>query len=291
VTRWRVVFLDLEKNFGSTDDISEVAAREWARKLVTPKRGARTVNDVWITAARTVFAWAVRERLTGSNPFRGVKVTQPRKTYHRETQAFTPEEAATILRAAFAVGQTGTTLEGALRWVPWLCAYSGARAGEITQLRGADILEQGGIHAMLLTPGAGTMKTRKPRRVPLHEHVIEQGFLEFVRSRGKGPLFYDLRNDNGVSDPLRPKRPPGVIVRHKVAAWVRRQGATDSELSPNHAWRHTFKQIADRAGISERTSDSITGHSHKTEGAKYGAPTLGDMAAALGKFPRYNLEP
>ncbi len=54
-----------------------------------------------------------------------------------------------------------------------------------------------------------------------------------------------------------------------------------------HAWRHTFKQIADRAGISERMSDYITGHKHGTEGAKYGAPTLEDMAAALVKFPRY----
>jgi hypothetical protein len=68
---------------------------------------------------------------------------------------------------------------------------------------------------------------------------------------------------------------------------VRDLGITDDELSPTHAWRHTFKQVADRAGISERTSDYITGHSHKTEGAKYGAPTLEDMAAALGKFPRY----
>src|SRR5262249_34704147 len=129
VNRWRAVFLDLEKTFGSADDISEEAAREWARKLVTPKRSPRTVNDVWINAARTVFAWAVRERLIGSNPFRGVKVTQPRKTYHRETQAFTPQEAATVLRAAAAVVKANTPIEGAFRWVPWLCAYSGARAG------------------------------------------------------------------------------------------------------------------------------------------------------------------
>jgi len=253
---------------------------------VTPKRCARTVNDVWVTAARTVFAWAVRERLINSNPFLNAKVTQPRKTYHRETQAFTTDEAATILRAAAAVAHAKTPLEGAFRWVPWLCAYSGARAGEITQLRGSDILEEGSIRAMLLTPDAGTIKTRKPRRVPLHEHLIEQGFLRFVRSRGKGPLFYEQRNDSGVPDPLKPKRPPAVIVRHKVAAWVRKQGVTDSELSPNHAWRHTFKQIADRAGINERMSDYITGHSHKTVGGRYGAPTLGDMAAALGKFPR-----
>ena len=287
VNRWRVVFLDLEKCFGSADDISEDDAREWARKLVTPRRGPRTVNDVWITAARTVFAWALRERLINSNPFRSVKVTQPRRIYQRETQAFTLEEAATILRAATAVVRTKTPLEGAFRWVPWLCAYSGARAGEITQLRGSDIREEGGVHAMLLTPDAGTMKTRKPRRVPIHQHVIDQGFLDFVRARGSGPLFYEPAKINSSSDPLKPRRPRTVTVRQKLAAWVRKLGITDKELSPMHAWRHTFKQIADRAGISERTSDYITGHRHRTVGAAYGAPTLEDMAAAMGRFPRY----
>jgi hypothetical protein len=116
-----------------------------------------------------------------------------------------------------------------------------------------------------------------------------QGFLEFVKSRGDGPLFYDPVEENGPSDPLNPRRPPAVVVRQKVAAWVRGLGIADDELSPTHAWRHTFKQIADRAGISERMSDYITGHSHKTEGARYGDPTLEDMAAAMGKFPRYDI--
>jgi hypothetical protein len=63
----------------------------------------------------------------------------------------------------------------------------------------------------------------------------------------------------------------------------------DKELKPNHAWRHTFKQIADTVGISERMSDYITGHAHRTIGAKYGAPTVEHMAAALEKFPRYEI--
>ena len=42
---------------------------------------------------------------------------------------------------------------------------------------------------MKLTPEAGTMKTGKARTVPIHAHVIEQGFIEFVKLRGKGPLF------------------------------------------------------------------------------------------------------
>jgi hypothetical protein len=39
--------------------------------------------------------------------------------------------------------------------------------------------------------------------------------------------------------------------------------------------------------MSERMSDYITGHAHRTIGAKYGAPTVERMAAALQKFPRY----
>ena len=64
---------------------------------------------------------------------------------------------------------------------------------------------------------------------------------------------------------------------------------TDRELSPNHAWRHTFKQLADRHEITERMSDSITGHAPKSVGAGYGAATLEDKAEALKKFPRYTL--
>ena len=173
--------------------------------------------------------------------------------------------------------------------MPWLCAYSGARPGEITQLRGMDIQERDHVKVMVLTPDAGTIKTSKARTVPIHHHLIEQGFLEFVRSRRKGPLFYDPAQQQGSSDPTNPKRPRSVSVRQRLGDWVRKLGVADRELKPNHAWRHTFKQIADRAGISERMSDYITGHAHRTIGAKYGAPTVEHMAAALEKFPRYEI--
>jgi integrase len=289
INRWRVVFLDLEQRFESVNDITEDDAREWAQQLVTAKRKARTVNDVWLTAARTVFAWAQKERLIASNPFKGLRVTEPRRLKKRETDAFMPEEWTAILRAASAIGTPKTNFQGAQRWVPWLCAYSGARPGEITQLRDKDIELRGQVYVIKLTPEAGAIKTGKARTVPIHPHVIEQGFLEFVRSRGKVTLFYNPATDERHSDPLNPKRPRSVSVRQRLAAWVRKLGITDVELKPNHAWRHTFKARADRAGISERMSDYITGHAHRTIGAKYGAPTVEDMAVALEKFPRYEI--
>jgi integrase len=75
----------------------------------------------------------------------------------------------------------------------WLCAYSGARSGEITQLRGVDVTKRGAFHVMKPTPEAGTIKTSEARVVPIHEHLVAQGFIEFVREIGKGPLFYNVR--------------------------------------------------------------------------------------------------
>jgi len=258
---------------------------------ITPERSAATVRGVWVKAATTVYGWAKGQRLIAHNPFTAVKVTVPRKIRNRENEAFTAEEARKILRAASAVQVTTTTFSAAKRWVPWLCAYSGARAGEITQLRGVDLERRGDCHVMRLLPDAGSIKTGEARTVPVHEHLIEQGFIQFVQARGKGPLFYAKRDnsDQAKEDPMRPKRPPAVRARERLAGWVRRLGITDPEVQPNHAWRDTFKQIAERSGISERVHDAITGHAPRTVGRTYGQATPEDMAAALKKFPRYQI--
>jgi integrase len=159
----------------------------------------------------------------------------------------------------------------------------------MTQLRGADLIERDGIHGLRITPDAGTVKNKKTRIVPIHDHLIEQGFLEFVKGHGAGPMFYRVAKEEGIDDPLNAKKPRYAQARQRLADWVRDLGVADPELLPNHAWRHTFKQIADRAGISERMSDYITGHAHKSAGAGYGAPILSDMAQALNRFPRYKV--
>ena len=176
------------------------------------------------------------------------------------------------------------------RWVPWVCGYSGARAGEITQLRGQDVIERDGVKALRITPDAGPVKTRKARTVPLHEHLIAQGFLDFVDSKGKGPLFYYPEQEAPARDVTNPKPSRAVQARNRLGEWVRSIGVADKEASPTHGWRHTFKQIADRHGISDRVSDAITGHAPPTEGRAYGAPTLEDMANALRNFPRYKID-
>jgi hypothetical protein len=87
-------------------------------------------------------------------------------------------------------------------------------------MRGRDVVEQGGIWALRITPEAGSTKNRKPRSVPLHEHVAALGFLDFVESRGSGPLFFD--GDD--------KDRPLEIVKN-IGRWVRSIGVTDPEFT------------------------------------------------------------
>jgi integrase len=143
---------------------------------------------------------------------------------------------------------------------------------------------------MKLTPDAGPIKTRQTRIVPIHEHIIEQGFLDMVRQIGEGPLFYNPSETPLTDvDPLKPSRSRAATARADLSDWVRELGVKDPEVRPTHAWRHTFKQKAARNGIAENVHDEITGHAPASEGRKYTKPTVEDMAAELKKFPRYHV--
>jgi integrase len=290
VNRWRAVFKNLQAMFpaSSAGSLTEADARAWKDTLVTPKRKAVTVDAVWLSSARIVFSWALKHKHIRGNPFDGVKIDVPKVSVLRETKAFKPEEAQVILRAASAITNLRDAFPRAKRWVMWLCAYSGARSGEITQMRGIDVTPRGDFYVMRLTPEANTIKTDQARTVPIHEHLIAQGFIEFVRAQGPGPLFYNVRTATAAeADPLNPERHPSIKTRGRLGTWVRELGITDPEVGPTHGWRHTFKAKAARYGIDDGFSDGITGHAPPTVGRSYRAPTVEDMAEALKRFPRY----
>jgi len=289
IDRWRSVFLRLGSDFPNTAAAALLPEQmqQWANGLISSGRTAGTVADVWIGAARTVFGWAIQEKLLSRNPFTGWRLKVPKKIRTRETKAFTDDEIKTILNAALAI-KVRSKSDAAKRWCPWLAAYSGARMGELAQLRGIDVVNSSGIAAVKITPEAGTTKTGRTRTVPLHKHLIQQGFLEFVKSNGNGPLFYNEPKDiTATSDPTNPRKPRYVKAREHVASWVRCIGINDPELSPNHAWRHTFKAVGFRCGIPEKVLDAIVGHAPASVGRGYGEPTLADKARELRKFPKY----
>ena len=156
--------------------------------------------------------------------------------------------------------------------------HCGARIGELTHLRAEDVRDEAGVPVMDLTK----TKTGKARTVPIHYHLLAQGFLTFVASVGNGTLFYDAKRHRAGM-----KASPGELRAQKVAAWVRKVVGLDAAVDPNHGWRHTWKTRALEAGIEERLRDAITGHSVGSVARGYERPTVTMLAKAMERFPRY----
>lgn len=278
------------------DDATRLTADDllaWKNELLSETtrtgrlRDPVTVRDKYITSVKATLNWAVQERLLTHNVAKDVIVRVPKKIKRRE-RSFTSTEARAILTATLEKpsAKLSTTHARARRWIPWLCAYSGARVNEFSQLRAEDVFEEDGIWLVHITPEAGSVKTGEARKVPLHPHIIEQGFLEVVKAIARGPLFYNPSAKRVESDASRHIKKVG----ERLAQWVRKDvGIADADIKPNHAWRHTFKSLSYDAGIEERLVDAIQGHAPKTTGRSYGSPSLAAKAEAVKKIPRFEI--
>jgi integrase len=280
------------RKFLKHDDASRVTKKDliaWREHLME-SLSAKTVNDIYLSAVRSLFAWAAENDILSENVAASVRQPKPRKVYGRE-RGYTDAEAVKVLKASrtyqskadeFGNVREGEQTANMKRWVPIICAFSGARVSEITQLRKEDVRKEGEVWVMRITPDAGTVKAGGYRDVPLHPQIVKEGFLTFVDEAEDGPLFHN------ATEPEKFKR-AAEIVSNKLSDWLRESGLTPKGLQPNHAWRHRLKTQCRELGLSDRVADAIQGHAGKTAGDNYGDVTLSTKAKAINQLPEYDL--
>ncbi len=246
----------------------------------------RTAKATYRAVVSSIYGWGKGKGLISNNPAVGWTIKVRRRGHPRE-KGFRDDEAQRILNAARATPSSNRypTLAAAKQWVPFLCAYTGARVGEMTQIRAEDVQEHGGGWFIRITPEAGKVKDREERFVPLHSRLIELGFVTFAKARREGPLFYtpNASGDKTSASTRADSR------AEDLAKWVRKEiGITDANVAPNHAWRHRFKTCARRAGIEEQYADAITGHAPRSVGRQYG--DRHDKATLLREIGKLTVE-
>lgn len=242
----------------------------------------KTVKDSDLVALKAVLGWAAVNGLIPSNPADGVKVVRT-KAITTRPKGFTSEEAMAILRKSLqhvGAANENPKTTAAKRWVPWLCAYTGARVGEMVQLRKEDIRQEGNLWVLRITPEAGTVKSKAVREVVLHTHLVEMGFPMFVGASKAGPLFLVVEKHG---ENLRGK---WQATKNRLAEFARAV-IPDADVQPNHGWRHSFATIGREAGIEDSILFAIGGWAPPTVGGRYGGVTLQAQAAAFAKFPRF----
>lgn len=261
-----------------------VAFKDHRLATVNPRTNrpisAKTVKDSDLSALKTLFGWAVSNRRLTSNPAEGITIKLGKRRMARP-KGFTDDEAQALLKAADALRQGNEQPKtfAAKRWIPWLCAYTGARVGELAQLRKEDVRKAGNHWVIHISPEAGTVKTDQARDVVMHEHLAAKGFPEFAQGSKAGHLFLTpAKKDGDVLGPLQG-------LKNRLAETAR-ETVKDPRVMPNHGWRHRFKTVARSVGMDSRVVDAIQGHAARTAGDDYGDVTVDAMALAIAKFPR-----
>lgn len=246
----------------------------------------KTVNDSNLSALKGLFGWAVRNRKLSANPAKDVGVKSV-KTPRLRSKGFTDEEALTILQHAMTHTQGPTEawqIAMAKRWVPWLCAFTGARVGEMIQLRKEDVRQHGDAWIVRITPEAGTVKDNEAREVPLHPQLVEAGFIRFLQHAPTGHLFMVVAGDGEEA-----WRAGWRTAKNRVREFVR-DVFTDDGVLPSHAWRHRFKTIGRGLKIDSFTLHALQGHAAENVGDTYGEVPLETRISAINAFPRIALE-
>jgi integrase len=288
VKKWRPYFEQIEKEHADIADITRGWVLNWKDRLLAKGLSHRHVKESYLASLSAVCGWAVDNGKLTENPAVNIKIRIPKKSKTR-LKGYTDAEAKQVLAASLRPASTGisSAYRSARRWVPWLCAYTGARIGEIGQLRKEDVQECEGVWCLWITPEAGTTKDGNARWVAIHSCLIEQGFLDFVRSSRVGPLFYDTsRKRNGREANAHFRK-----VGEHLARWVRSDeiGITDKELKPNHGWRHRFKTLSRKHGLDPAARDYMQGHAPATVGEDYGDWTPDALLLEISKLPTINV--
>jgi len=247
----------------------------WKAALLEAGLRTKTIRDSKLAPLRAILQWGVDNRKLAANPASRIVVDVRAKISER-IRGFTDTEATRILRHA------AKEQDPVKRWLPLLCAYSGARLSEVCQLRAEDIFKQGKVWCMKFDPEAGSLKNQNSERaIPLHPAITECGFLKFVKAAGAGPLFKGLTADRFGNR--------GGNGTKLISRWVRGLGLEDERLSPSHSWRHRFKTLGRQFGLAPDIVNAITGHHRKTVADSYGEFPIDALYRELCKIPKIRI--
>ncbi|HWE75516.1 MAG TPA: DUF6538 domain-containing protein [Stellaceae bacterium] len=247
------------------DDAGKVSLEDrekWRDHLITlvANDGLNSVTlKNYLTVTQTLLKWAYRAKRITIEP-EPVHYTAKKKQGAKK-RGYTDDEARTVLIAA------RKQAKPFMRWCPWLCAYSGARIEEVAGAFASNVEYIDGIPVLHIEPEARGRDVKgigSVRRVPIHSAVIDEGFLDYVRSLPESsPLFPECQPDMFGSR--------GGSASKKIGAWVRKElGITDKRVSPSHSWRHRIESEHRARDIRQDTTDAITGHHDGRAASDYG---------------------
>tara|TARA_R110002033_G_scaffold171095_1_gene216027 strand:- start:3677 stop:4489 length:813 start_codon:yes stop_codon:yes gene_type:complete len=165
-------------------------------------------NKDYLAAVSQFFKWCKLMRYTSANPFDEVKLSKPsiQAGHDLARQRWQPEQLKHVLQSQDFIDKSQD-----FKWITLLMLYHGLRPSEACQLHSNYITTIDGTTVINVTNEGMSqqLKTAQSKRtVPLHQKLIEFGFIDFVQTitdrtsktsqLTSSPLFHYQPSSDGV---------------------------------------------------------------------------------------------
>lgn len=252
------------KYISTTDLVTVEIADEYRREGMV----GRSQDWQWrcLKALRRAWSMMMRKGLVMSNPWRDVRVSQPR--YHRK-RMLTDAEVERVLEVVDTEG-------GEMRTLYYVGVYTGLRLGDCCTLRWADIRESDGCRYIDVVPS-------KTSRAGVRTTIPICGRLwDVLKDLDKGsdyvmPRFASMYKSGRV----RVDRMVNAVIDR---AGIKRRDETGRTVVGYHSLRHTLVSRLAIKGVPLTVVQSIVGHTREHMTEYYAHTTLAAQRDAMSRL-------
>ncbi len=221
-----------------------------ADELSLPKISNETVKR-YLRLMNLFYNWLVDEGIVDKNPFRGLKPKKDLTPKNKKRHKFDDKHLEIIFSDH--IFHSKIENESFKYWTPLLTLCNGLRQTEAAQLESKDIKLVEDIWCINVNKDSELKHVKNSssiRTIPISEHLINLGFIDFAKSR-QGHLFPELpygRNGYGTK--------VSKWMSYKKKSWGLTRGFD------YYSFRHTFIHSLKIQGCDESIVAEIVGHAH-----------------------------
>jgi integrase len=231
-----------------------------------------------------LFRFAVEEGHLESSPAESIGWIHEKRKFSEakddSRRTLTVDEIQRLLAACDALPKNNHSKQDTA-WFIRAALWTGARPEELAQLTPDDIAEVHGVLCIRIHDRLNHQKIKNPsslRDVPVHQALIDLGFLKFVETRKSQRLLFSTLKADGK----------GRLYTRMQRRWSRLMRNQAKIVDPrvvNYSARHTFKDALRLNETPEYTEDRLMGHTtpERRTPDRYGSAQVANLDKWLQK--------
>lgn len=230
-----------------------------------PRMKKITVNS-YLTAFSGFYVWAKKKNLVGDNSVNPTKdLFYSKKETNSEAnkpKAFTPDNVKSLIGY---YEKHYKEQNPDFFWASMITLHCGLRQKEASQLLISDIYTQDDLSCIRVQADNSDEKSVKnehsKRIVPIHQQLIDWGFLDYVEQRKKNATSDNSRLFPNITMHMKGDRYSASKYYDKYFGKVLKGINLEGKGYSSYSMRHTFVDYLRRAGYSDSDISFVVGHS------------------------------